>query len=211
MDPPARSDRPEGTPPAGEPDRTQTWAPEAHRDYLLLLARARLDARLRVRLDPSDVVQQTLLEAHQDQGEFRGTTDAERAAWLRRILARNLANAARDHGRARRDPTRERSIEAALDESSARLEAWLAADSPSPSARADRNERVGRLAKALAALPEDQHQVVLLRHLQGWTLAEISERLGRSQAAVAGLLHRGLKALRQHLRDLETDTHPPPG
>src|SRR5262249_47207336 len=83
---------------------------EPLRGYLLLLARVRLDARLRGRLDASDVVQQTLLEAHRDGADFRGGTDAERAAWLRQILARNLANAARDHGRGKRDVGRERSL-----------------------------------------------------------------------------------------------------
>ena len=78
---------------------------DEYRDYLLLLARSRLDPRLRGRLDPSDVVQQTLLEAHRDAAQFRGQTAAERAAWLRQMLARNLANAARDHTRDRRDVT----------------------------------------------------------------------------------------------------------
>jgi RNA polymerase sigma-70 factor, ECF subfamily len=83
---------------------------DGYRDYLLLLARSRLSPRLRGRLDPSDVVQQTLLEAYRDAEQFRGRTDAERAAWLRQVLARNLANAARDHTRDRRDVGRERSL-----------------------------------------------------------------------------------------------------
>ena len=167
----------------------------------MLLAKTRLDDRLRGRLDPSDIVQQTLLEAHQDADQFRGKTSAEQAGWLRQILARNLLNAARDHHRECRDVARERSLEAELAESSARLEAWLAVDQSSPSARAERNETIARLAKALASLPEDQHQAVVLRHLQGWPLAQISTHLGKSPAAVAGLLHRGLRNLRDQLDD----------
>src|SRR5262245_55624620 len=91
--------------------------PDRFRHYLLLLARARLDPRLRGNLDPSDVVQQTLLEAHRDAAQFRGRTAAERAAWLRKVLARNLANAVRDHTRGKRDVARERSLQAGLDES----------------------------------------------------------------------------------------------
>ena len=106
---------------------------DEYRDYLLLLARSRLDPRLHGRLDPSDIVQQTLLEAHRDAEQFHGHTDAERAGWLRQMLARNLANAVRDHTPDRRDVNRERSLQASLDESSARFEAFLAADlTPTP-------------------------------------------------------------------------------
>src|SRR5262245_47931090 len=107
---------------------------EQFRPYLHLLARLQLDRRLQAKLDASDVVQQTLLQAHQALGQFRGTTDAERAAWLRQILARCLGHALRDFGRDKRDVGRERSLEAAVEASSVRLEAWLAAEQTSPSA-----------------------------------------------------------------------------
>jgi RNA polymerase sigma-70 factor (ECF subfamily) len=174
---------------------------EQFRDYLCLLAGAQLDRRLRGKLDPSDVVQQTLLEAHEAQAEFRGAGPAQQAAWLRQILARNLANSVRDFGRAKRDVARERSLEATLDESAARLDAWLAAEQSSPSAQAVHTEQALRLAQALATLPEPQREAVVLRHYQGWPLADISRHLDRTPAAVAGLLHRGLKQLRQLLQE----------
>lgn len=164
---------------------------ERFRSYLHLLARRRLGGRI----DPSDVVQQTLLEAHRAAGDFRGTTDAERAAWLRRILERNLADAARGLARAKRDVSRERS----LDDDSAELGGWLAADQSSPSRRADRHEQAVRVADALAGLPEAQREALVLQHWHGLTLAEIGGRLGRSPEAVAGLLKRGLKRLRESL------------
>ena len=176
---------------------------ERFRDYLRLLARLRLDPRLRAKLDPSDVVQQTLLEAHQGLDQFRGRTVAEQAAWLRQILARNLANAVRDLGRGKRDVAREQSLEAAAEESASRLEPWLAAEQSSPSEQAARNEEAVRLAQVLAALPEAQREVVVLRHCHGWSLAEISRHLGRSPSAVAGLLHRGLQQLRDQLHERE--------
>ena len=98
--------------------------------------------------------------------------------------------------RDRRDIDRERSLEAALDRSSARLAMFLAADQSSPSERAARNEDLVRLADALCALPDDTREAVVLKHCRDWTLAEIANHLGRTPAAVASLLHRGLKQLR---------------
>jgi RNA polymerase sigma-70 factor (ECF subfamily) len=176
---------------------------ERFRPYLLLLARLHLDPRLRAKLDPSDVVQQTLLQAHQARAQLRGRAQAERAAWLRQILARNLAHAVRDLGRARRDVARERSLAAALDASSARLDAWLAAEQSSPSQQAQGNEQRLRLAEALTTLPDAQREALVLHYWQGQSLADIGRQLGRSAAAVAGLLHRGLTQLRTLLQDPE--------
>jgi RNA polymerase sigma-70 factor, ECF subfamily len=176
---------------------------ELHRDYLRILARLQLSPALRGKLDPSDIVQLTLLKAVKAIGQFRGTTAAELAAWLRQILARTLANAARDHGRGRRDVTLERSLDRSIEESSARLEAWLAAEQSSPSQRAERTELSMLLVQSLAKLPEAQREALLLKHCQGWSLAEIARHLDRSPAAVASLLQRGLRQLREHLRAQE--------
>src|ERR1700693_652846 len=97
---------------------------ERFRSYLLLLARVRLDPLVRAKVGASDVVQQTLLEAHRDLVQFRGRTVGEQAAWLRQILARNLANVLRDLRRDKRDVAREPPLQAGRDESSSRLEAW---------------------------------------------------------------------------------------
>jgi RNA polymerase sigma-70 factor (ECF subfamily) len=175
---------------------------ERFRAYLHLLARLHLDARLRSKLAPSDVVQQTLLHAYQGLAGFRGG-DAELRAWLRRILARNLAHAVRDLGRAKRDVARERSLEEAVHASSARLEAWLAAEQSSPSQQAVRNEQVLHLAEALTELPEAQREAVVQHYWQGRSLVEIGAELGRTPGAVAGLLHRALKQLRSRLQELE--------
>jgi len=169
---------------------------EAFRDYLRLLARAGLDPRLQAKLDPSDVVQQTLLEAHKDLANFRGTSPEELRAWLRQVLARNLANALRDFRRDKRDVARE---QAPVEQSSARVEAWLAADGSSPSAGLRRQEEAARLAAALEELPEAQREAVVLRHLHGWSLHDIAAHVGKSTTAVAGLIHRGLNRLRERL------------
>src|SRR5262245_32554685 len=174
---------------------------ERFRSYLHLLARLQLGGRLPARLDPSDLVQQTLLEAHRQRDRFRGTTDAERAAWLRQILAHNLADALRALHRDRRDGGPEVPLEAALSESSADLAGWLAAGQSSPSQRAVRHEEAVRLAEALAQLPEAQREALVLQHWHGLTLAEIGERLGKTPVAVAGLLKRGLARLRELLQE----------
>ena len=174
---------------------------ERFREYLLLLARLRLDDRLRGKLDPSDVVQQTLLRAFERLDQLRGQSDAEIAGWLRQILANTLANAVRDLGRQKRDAALERSLEVSLAESSARLEAWLAAEQSSPSEQAERNELLLRLADGLAALPPAIRDVVVLRHCQGWSVEEIGRHLGKTRPAVASLLRRGLAQLREYLRD----------
>ncbi len=176
---------------------------ESFRAYLRLLARLNLPPQLRGKLEPSDVVQQTLLQAYQAIEQFRGRSEAELAAWLRQILARNLGQAIREFGRAKRDLAREQSLHAALDASSARLEAWLAADQSSPSHRAEQGEQALRLAAALEQLPDAQREALVLQHWQGLSLSQIGEHLGRSPEAVAGLIKRGLKQLRYLMRESE--------
>ena len=123
---------------------------ERFRDYLRLLTRVQLGRAWGGWLDPSDLVQQTLLEAYQKRDQFRGSTDQAQGAWLRAILARNVADAIRSQGRQKRDIARERSLEAELEASSARLGAWLAADQSTPSEQAVRHEQAVLLANALA-------------------------------------------------------------
>jgi RNA polymerase sigma-70 factor (ECF subfamily) len=164
------------------------------RGYLRLIAGLKIDPVLRGRIDPSNVVQQTLLEAHRDFATFRGAGDAQLAAWLRRILARNLCDEVRKR---RPELLRERSLEAAVESSSARLVRWLASEEATPVEQAARHEQAVRLAQALDELPGDQQTAVRLKHLAGRSVAEVGREMGRSEAAVAGLLRRGLNRLRQ--------------
>jgi RNA polymerase sigma-70 factor (ECF subfamily) len=170
---------------------------ESYQEYLRLLARMQLDPRLRSRLDPSDVVQQTLLKAHEKRAEFRGSSPPELMGWLRCILSNTMADAVRKLLRQKGDL--HYSLETALQESSSRLEAWIKNEEPTPGHKLLREEQLLHLAKALSQLPDDQRMALELRHLQGYSLPAITEIMGRSKAAVAGLLRRGLKRLRELL------------
>jgi RNA polymerase sigma-70 factor (ECF subfamily) len=180
-------------------NKERNWELDSYSDYLRLLARLQLDPGLQAKLDASDIVQQTLLQAHEHRDQFRGSTEAELAGWLRTILANTLAAAARRYLTEARDLGREQALQDSLAQSSARIESWLAAEQSSPSERVMRLEELVRLAGALGRLPPDQRQAVELHHLMGWHVAQIAEAMQRTKPAVMGLLFRGLKKLRELL------------
>ena len=171
-----------------------------YRDYLMTVAELHLEPALRMKLDASDIVQQTLLEAHQTAHTFQGTTRAEKAGWLKRILLNNLIDVMRSFRRDKRDIAREQNIHRSINQSTARLSAVLAADQASPASVLIQDEQGLLLAQSLAKLPEAQRDAIVLQHFHGWSVAEIAEEMGRSRTAVAGLLKRGLRALRSDMR-----------
>ncbi len=172
---------------------------ESYRGYLRFLARVQLGKGTNARFDPSDIVQQSMLQAYQAWDGFQGNSEAELIAWLRTILARTVAHAVRDAHAERRDINRERSIHAAIDASSCRLENFLADGQSSPSQQAVRREQAVIVAEAVEALSDQQREVILLRYWHGKTIAEIAEAMDKTPSAVAGLAHRGLKTLRESL------------
>ena len=174
---------------------------EQYRGYLKLLADLQLNPRLRVKEASSDIVQQTMLDAHLGLSDFRGKTDAELRAWLKMILTRNLLTAARRYGTHKRAAGREVSLPNQMEESSALFHRQLFADEASPSTKLIKQERSEQLAAALLRLLDDEQSAVVLKHYHNWSVAEIAQHLGRTQEAVAGLLRRGLKKLRSHLRE----------
>lgn len=180
-------------------ESTSTEDFERFRSYLTMLANVTIDPRLAGKIGESDIVQQTLLEAHQQSHGFRGTTEAERAAWLRSILANNVKDALKHFSRGKRDVFRERSIHDQIEQSSLRIAGWLADEGTSPLEKLERQERALQLAQAMQELPDSQRIALTLQHWHGWSLAEIGEHLDRSPDAVAGLLKRGLSKLRQTL------------
>lgn len=167
-----------------------------YRPYLRLLAEQQLGSRVRRREDASDVVQQTELEVHQGFGQFRGSTEAEFSAWIKQILRRNVVTVCRGHHAAKRDVARERYF---VDGEASASITWMqpAAGGPSPSQQVMRGEAALRLAAALESLPEKQQEAVRLRHLEGMKIDEVAQALGVTEGAAAGLIRRGVEALRK--------------
>jgi len=169
---------------------------EPYRSYLKVLADLHLDRRLRGKLDAADVVQQVFLRAYSAIGEVRDPRPEVLVAWLRKILARTLADAVKHFERDKRDIALERSLEADIDRSASGLVSWVMADQTSPSQAAVRSEELLRLAEALGRLPDVMREAVVLKHCRDWTVQRIADHIGRSVPAVASLLRRGLAELR---------------
>lgn len=173
---------------------------QLYRNYLTVLATTQIERRLRSRLSPSDVVQETMLRAHKNFGQFRGATEPELIGWLRQILVNNLAKFVEQHVlAARRDVRREVSIErlgAALERSTIQLAALLPAESKSPSMAVQQREEAVVLADRLAQLPDDYREVLMLRNLQGLPFDEVAQQMERSVGAVRMLWLRAIERLR---------------
>jgi RNA polymerase sigma-70 factor (ECF subfamily) len=174
---------------------------DLYRNYLALLARLQIGRRLQGKVDASDVVQEAFLKAHRHFAQFRGNSEGELVGWLRQILLSHLVDLVRHHrGSRRRDVRLERNLAAELDQSSRNLDAALFARQSSPSQQASRREQAVLLADALGCLPDDYREVLVLRHLEGLTFAEVAQRMGRSLDSVDKLWVRALDRLRRSLR-----------
>jgi RNA polymerase sigma-70 factor, ECF subfamily len=190
---------------AGDPERT-AWLMR-YEPWLKLLARLEMDTRFQSKFSSSDAVQQTLLEAWQGWANFRGTSEAQRMAWLRQILAHQLARLGRRYaGTQKRSIAREVSFQQSLDTTSQRLEAMLVAPGDSPSRQVEQEDRQTLLARILQRLPDDYREVLILRHLENLPHDEVARRMGRSAGAVRMLWVRALGRLRQeYLREASWD------
>lgn len=185
--------------PADADDPRTQWLMR-YEAWLKLLARLEIDSRFQGKFSESDAVQQTLLEAWRCWDRFRGDDESARLAWLRQILAHQLAHLARHYGATqKRNTARELSLEHTLARSSDRLEGLLAANQSSPSDVALRREQQLRLAEALDRLPAEYRDVIILRNLEELSYEEIAARMNRSPGAVRMLWLRALAALRTDL------------
>lgn len=171
---------------------------ENYRHYLHLLARLEIGRNLQAKLDASDLVQDTLLEAHRNFQRFRGGCESQFVCWLRQIMAASMSNLLRRYlGTQGRDVRLERDLAVHLDQSSQLLDRGLVDPASSPSQQAARREQAVVLADALAQLPDDYREVIILRNLESLCFAEVAGRMGRSVDSVEKLWMRALVRLRQ--------------
>jgi RNA polymerase sigma-70 factor (ECF subfamily) len=175
---------------------------DLYRNYLAVLARLQVGRHLQGKVDDSDLIQETFMEAHRHFAQFRGKGEAELACWLRQILAGVLANLVRRYwGTRRRDVRLEEQLADELDDSSRALDGGLVAPQSSPSRSAARREQGVLLADALQRLPADYREVIVLSHLEGLPFPEVARRMGRTVHSVKNLWARALGKLRRALED----------
>jgi RNA polymerase sigma-70 factor (ECF subfamily) len=168
---------------------------ELYRNYLRLVARSLISNAIQVKLDPSDLVQETFLKAHREFTQFAGQSEPELVAWLRRILVTSLANQVKHHRRQGRDHQRQESLEQLLDRSSLSVQLALASAISSPSEQASRREQAVLLADALNRLPDDYREAFIRRTLEHTPFETIAAEMGRSVGAVRMLWARAVKRL----------------
>ncbi len=174
---------------------------EFYRPYLALLARLRLGKQLQAKFDDSDLVQEATLNAHQNFAGFQGTSEKEFTGWLRQILAHAGANLTRHYRSQRRDVRAERRLQDELDKSSELIGNVLIAPASSPSERSHRREQAVILARALEQVSADYREALILHELEGLTMQEVAQRMGRSLNSVQKLLARGLMQMRRLMKD----------
>jgi RNA polymerase sigma-70 factor (ECF subfamily) len=177
-----------------------------YQSYLGFLATVQLDKRLRQRLSPSDVVQETLLAAHRDFGSFRGASEGEFVAWLRQILANCISHSIELHVLAKRRDVRREVLQspATGNDSCVRpLVDLLSHRDATPSEVVGRAETATELSKQLSKLKPEYRQVIVYRNLQGLPFDEIAKRMGRQPGSVRMLWLRAIEKFKSVCEPIE--------
>jgi RNA polymerase sigma-70 factor (ECF subfamily) len=168
------------------------------RDYLLVVANDNLDDGIRAKESPSDLVQETFLEAKRDFAQFHGKCEEEFRAWLTRILKNNLAAAAKKYrDTEKRDVSREVPLSGPDDSGHVPLD--LPQDTPLPCERVIGQEDLAALHQALARLPERYRQVLGLRYERQLGFEAIGGEMGCSAEAARKVWARALAALQREM------------
>jgi RNA polymerase sigma-70 factor, ECF subfamily len=175
---------------------------EMCRSYLGFVARSQVESSLRAKVDASDLVQETMLEAFRDFDRFQGRTEQEWLAWLKRILSHNAADFIRHYrGTAKRQARREVHLRTSGESTAAWGAAEPAAPGPTPSQEFLQIDAELRVSDALAELPPDYQEVIVLRNLQRLPFNDVADRMGRTRPAVQMLWMRAIKKLQEVMGD----------
>ena len=170
------------------------------RNYVNVIARSNVETWMRAKVDASDLVQQTLLEAHKGFQDFQGASEGEWLGWLRQILAHNTHDFIRKYRAGKRDVKKEFPIQQQSPNASERM-IDLSAQLQTPSQIMIGHEREFELANAISQLPDDYQEVIQLRNLQRLPFDDVAERMGRTRGAVQMLWMRALKKLQDLLAE----------
>ncbi|MBY0524593.1 MAG: sigma-70 family RNA polymerase sigma factor [Gemmataceae bacterium] len=169
------------------------------RNYVNIVARTHVESWLQAKVDASDLVQQTLLEAHRDFRRFQGATEGEWLAWLRQILSHNASDFIRQYYKTAKRAARREVVLGNPDHSSVMGLANVSDGGESPSQQLLRKERELQLADAIAGLTPDHREVIILRNLQRLPFEDVAQRMGRSRPAVQMLWMRAIQKLQEAL------------
>jgi RNA polymerase sigma-70 factor (ECF subfamily) len=153
-----------------------------------------LGGDLRGKINPSDLVQETFLEAKRDFARFQGTSSPELLAWLCRIQKNNLLNVTRSFRGAQR-----RSVDREVGLSGLGAGSAIACDTPSPSEHVSAGEEAAALTASLARLPERYQHVLRFRHEHSMTFGQIGAALGCTAEAARKLWARAVDRLQREL------------
>ena len=183
---------------AGDKDRQGELLGQ-YEPWLRLLARVHMETCLKRKFDPTDAVQEAMLQALRSLPKFRGSSRGEFIVWLKTILRFVLSREMKRHAALKRDVGREVPIEDDLEGTCEKLSRAVQAPLSSPSQVAMKEEASLRLAAALERLPADYREVIVLHNLQSLPHEEVAERMGRTVGAVRMLWVRALTQLREIL------------
>lgn len=171
------------------------------REYLRLMAHLHVRPLLKSKFDESDIVQETCMQAFEGFEQFRGENEKQFIAWLRQILANKGAWMARKFQTEKRDAKLEQNLRQLIDKSSIDIGAMIPDKFSTPSKVAMGRERVVILAESIEQVRGEQKEVLIMRGLQGMSIPEVAQALGRTEASTWKLWARGLQALRNIAKD----------
>ncbi len=175
---------------------------ELFRPYLLQIAFLELEPELKVKESPSDLVQQSFMEAAKAFGTFQGEDPAIIQDWLRQILLNNVRDL-RDRYR-----TEKRRISREVGGLAGGVAGDIPADATPPSQVVIRQEQALALSTAMTQLTDDSRQLILLRHQEGRSFKEIAAELNTTEDAARKRWARAIEQLRLFTQEVSTRQHP---